>query len=175
MKKSKQLNLLRQQDIRFFGGVFLNGRRKSQRPLSHKHPIHLVLRSDKAKGAASFFRFRKQIEIMINTQAKKFGVKVYQQAIQSNHIHFVMKIHNRELYRYFICALTGAIALRVSRGAGLKKQNKTFWLARPFTRIVNWGRDYRGVLKYLVQNTLEALGFIPYTHRTDYYKRFVVG
>lgn len=175
MKHSKQLKLLKSRDIKFFGGILLKGRRKSQRPLSHKHPIHLVLRSDKARGNASFFLFRKQIDKMINTQAKKFGVRIYQRAIQSNHIHFVLKIHNRKLYRYFISALTGAMALRVSRGAGLKKQNRTFWLARPFTRIINWGRDYRGVLKYLTQNTLEALGFIPYTPRKDYYRRFVVG
>jgi len=171
----KQLKLLDRKDLRFFGGMLLNGRRKNQRPLSHRHPIHLVLRSDKAKGTASFFRFRKYIDDMINTQAKKFGVRVYQRAIQSNHIHFVLKIHNRELYRYFISALTGAIALRISRGAGLKKQNRTFWLARPFTRILNWGGDFNGTLKYLTQNSLEALGFIPYNPRKNYYSRFSVG
>ncbi len=174
MKAKKQLNLLNNRGLKFFGGILLKGRRKSQRPLSHRHPIHLVLRSDKARGLASFFRFRKSIDQLTNFHAKRFGVRVYQRAIQSNHIHFVIKIHNRELYRHFISALTGAIALRVCRGAGLKKQNKTFWLARPFTRIISWGRDYHSVLKYLTQNTLEALGFIPYKPRRDYYARYVL-
>ena len=175
MKRPKQLKLLNRSDLKFFGGALLRGRRKSQRPLSHKHPIHLVLRSDKAKGLASFFRFRKSIERLITKQAGKFGVRIYQQAIQSNHIHFVLKIQNREHYRYFISALTGSIALRVCRGAGLKKQDRTFWLSRPFTRIVSWGRDFQGVLNYLTQNTLEALGLVEYKPRKNYYAKFTAG
>jgi hypothetical protein len=44
------------------------------------------------------------------------------------------------------------------------------WSKRPFTRIVEWGRDFRGVLEYLTQNTLEALGFIPYQSRKSRYR-----
>ena len=36
-----------------------------------------------------------------------------------------------------------------------------FWDARPFTRIVAWGRDYLGVRKYLALSVLEAVGFLP--------------
>jgi len=41
-----------------------------------------------------------------------------------------------------------------------------FWDQRPFTKILEWGRMHRAALKYLTQNMLEAIGFIPYQERT---------
>jgi len=40
-----------------------------------------------------------------------------------------------------------------------------FWDQRPFTKILEWGRMHRAALKYLTQNMLEAIGFIPYQER----------
>jgi REP element-mobilizing transposase RayT len=42
-----------------------------------------------------------------------------------------------------------------------------FWDKRPFTRIVEWGREYKTLQNYLEQNTLEAWGFIPYQPRKN--------
>lgn len=170
----KQIELLKSKNLKFFGGALLKGKRKGLRPLSNKHPIHLVMRSENAVGRASFFRFKRAIEGTLNKNAKKFGVRIYRVAIQSNHIHMVMRIFNRQTYRKFICALTGTIAYLVSRGAGLKKQSRSFWAARPFTRIVTWGREYGYVLAYLRQNTLEAIGFVAYKPRGNMYQRYLI-
>lgn len=51
------------------------------------------------------------------------------------------------------------------------RENK-FWESRVYTRIVSWGREYLQVKRYVVQNTLEALGLIPYKTRS---KRAKVG
>jgi len=40
-----------------------------------------------------------------------------------------------------------------------------FWDKRPFTRIVEWGREYKTLYSYLDQNSLEAYGFIPHKPR----------
>ena len=42
------------------------------------------------------------------------------------------------------------------------KMSQAFWEFRPFSRIVNWCRDFKNCVQYLKQNVLEALGFIPY-------------
>lgn len=173
-ERMRQIELIKNINLKFFGGSLLKGKRKSLRPLSNRHPIHLVMRSEKAKGRASFFRFKRLIEGVLNKNAKKFGVRIYHVAIQSNHIHLILRIFNRQTYRKFICALTGTIAHLVSRGAGLKKQNRSFWVARPFTRIITWGREYRYVVGYLLQNKLEAIGFISYKQRIDYYSRLIL-
>ena len=167
----KQIPLFENKEKRFFGGILLKGKRKSRRPLCNKSAIHLVVRSEKATGRASFSRYKPQISACLKKHARKFGVKIYRDAIQSNHIHLVLRITNRKLYGYFIAATTGTIARIVTRGAGLKKQNRTFWEARPFTRILYWGKDYKQSMGYLLQNVLEALGFVPYKPRKDYYSK----
>ncbi len=195
MKHSKQLSFYNASK-KFHGGALLAGKRKSLRPLTSKDSIHFVLRSAWATKQNSFLtpRNRREINFLIDHFAKKFGVRVYERAINSNHIHLLLKITNRTLYRAFIRALSGKIASHVMNyqsfetfkrfkiqnegGDGslnLQKAHKeqAFWEYRPFSRIVNWGRDYKNCLAYLKKNLLEALGFIPYTERENYYARYL--
>lgn len=39
------------------------------------------------------------------------------------------------------------------------QQDKRFWESRPFTRIVTFGRDRNGLLRYLNFNRVQAIGF----------------
>ncbi|MBC7421426.1 MAG: hypothetical protein H7328_11930, partial [Bdellovibrio sp.] len=40
---------------------------------------------------------------------------------------------------------------------------------RPFSRVVNWGRDFKTCVSYLKQNFLEAFGFVKYKPRKNLY------
>ena len=53
------------------------------------------------------------------------------------------------------------------------KKSQGFWEFRPFSRIVNWGRDFKNCVQYLKKNVLEALGFVPYKPRKDYYSKWL--
>lgn len=99
----------------FFGGALLEGKRKHLRPLSTKNSLHIVMRSQWATGKDSFLvlRNRNAINKIITHFAKKFGVKVYSRALNSNHIHLLLRITNRRLYRAFIKAVSGKIASQV--------------------------------------------------------------
>ena len=194
MKKPIQLNLMKPSP-KFFGGKLLKGKRKSLRPLSTKAPIHIVMRSLYAKKEYSFLnpKNRKAIENILGAMGTRFKIRIYKKAIQSNHIHLIVKIEHRSLYKAFIKATSGKIAQKImrtesfkefteklkaqDRGDGCKEgykdayKSKTFWEFRPFTRVVNWGRDYKQSLKYLEQNILEALGFTEYKERRNFYVR----
>jgi putative transposase len=194
MKKPIQYNLFKA-DVRFFGGALLKGKRKSLRPLSTKDPIHVVMRSTWAKKEYSFLKpvHTKAIHKILGAMGKRFQVKIYQTAVQGNHIHLVIKIPHRIQYKAFIKAISGKIAQTVmkapsfeaflenlsrngtSGGDGRKERDKikSFWELRPFTRVLLWGKDFKKCLKYLTQNTLEAIGFIQYKERKNYYARFV--
>lgn len=220
MIKTKQLNLFQNhaKNKKFFGGALLYKKRKSQRPLSRKEAIHLVLRSPWAMGQDSFLAKRNQFAIkqILGRFGKKFGVRIYQQAINSNHLHLLLRITNRQLYRAFIKAIAGQIASHVmgqqsfllfsaSRmklntnnrriregcaGDGSKVSATAiagdgswcttpaesltgFWEFRPFSRVVNWGRDFKICLAYVKQNVLEALGFVNYRPRKNYYSAWL--
>lgn len=203
MKKSKQLTFPSANSTspkKFFGGALLDGKRKSLRPLSSKDAIHFVLRSEYAFGRDSFLakRHQPQVNRVIIHFAKKFGVRIYQKSINSNHIHLLVRITSRKLYRAFIKAVSGKIATQIMggrcfyeyiqektstpiasspRGYGSADEAKAlgFWQFRPFSRVVKWGKDYKGCFNYLKQNTLEAIGFVKYVERKNYYAKWLIG
>jgi hypothetical protein len=149
-----------------FGGAYLkNSHAKTKRPITLKTPMHLVMRSELAKGPYSLLKFERRVQKIIYDQGRKFGVKVYRLANAGNHLHLIILPRSRRAFLGFVRAISGLIAratLKVQRGSakGLK-----FWDKRPFTRIVSWGREYRDVCDYLLQNTLEAMGFLPFRPR----------
>ncbi len=57
-----------------FGGSLLEGKRKTMRPLSTKHPLHLVLKSCH-KGHFNPGNF--SLEKLIRSQCQKFGIKIF--------------------------------------------------------------------------------------------------
>ncbi len=148
-----------------FGGSLNQGKRKSARPIVTKRPMHLVLRSSNAKGELSLIRESAFIRLLIQRMAKGFHVQVYEQAINGNHIHLLVKAMTRDGFKQFSMGLSGRIAQRMTgatKGAPLEKK---FWDFSPFTRVVEWGRDFLNAKKYVVQNVLEAAGLIPYQPR----------
>jgi REP element-mobilizing transposase RayT len=160
-------NIASEKTKKYFGGSLLKGNAREKRPLSRGSALHIVLRSEIAKGDLSLLHpsRAKKIDSLIHKLANKFGVRLYRYANSGNHLHLLVRPHNRYVYRNFIKSVTGLIAritLGVERGRakGLK-----FWSVKPFSRIVAFGKDYKGVLHYLLQNTLESLKLIPYKTR----------
>ncbi len=180
------------------GGSQRPSDRKYKRPLSTKDFTHLILRSSRAKGAQSLRSARnlKAIERIILRQAKLSRVNLDRFSINSNHLHLLISFKRREFYFKFVRAISGLIArqvLQTERGLAMKEsQSKTkremridnnnsagaqslpgFWDARPFTRIVKWGKAYFTLARYILRNELEALGFIKYQRgpRMDFFLR----
>ena len=79
---------------KIFGGSLVKGNPRTARPLSTKHPIHLVMRSTKATGEKSFLRkaHASKIEAVITKHANINGVKVYRYANAGNHLHLVVNL-----------------------------------------------------------------------------------
>jgi len=197
MKKVRQLSFFKS-NTRFFGGQLLHGRRRSQRPLSTKEPIHIVLRSSWARGPFSFLltKNKKTIERLIDFNAKDYGIKVYRKAIVGNHFHLVIQTPSRKAYNRFIRVLSSQVASHVMRsqsfknfqklifnqnagdplGAGeIQGKGQAFWQFRPWTRVLRWGKDFQNCCRYLMQNTLEALGFTAYKPRKNIYAQWFRG
>ncbi len=143
-----------------FGGALLSGKRKTQRPLSTKHPIHLILKSS---FKCLFNPSNKSLHALIRNQGRKFGVKIYDFALNWSHIHLLIKIENRSDYVKFIRSLTSILALKAKIFD--EKFNNIFSL-RPFTRILSWGKDFKNVLSYQILNQLEAVGQIKRSKKT---------
>ncbi len=133
-----------------FGGELNINKRKSRRPLDIKKPLHLVLRADVTTPV--FLHREHVLDKMILRFAKKFGIKIFESSVNANHLHLVISFKHRLLYKRFVAAITGRIAHVL----------KIKWLNRPFTRIINWGHDFKNVCAYVVKNQKEAWGLISY-------------
>ncbi len=150
-----------------FGGNLVKGNAREQRPLSIKKPVHLVMRSSLAKGEKSFLHPKRspQVREIVYRTGKNQGVKIYRFANSGNHLHLVILPTSRAAYFRFIRAISGRLARLVLGAERGRARGIKFWDALPFTRILEWGRDYHRTCLYLRQNVLEAMGFIPYRER----------
>ena len=84
---------------RSFGGSLLAGKRKTKRPLSTKHPIHLIIKSC---HQCLFNPGNPSLEKLIHETAVKFNIKIYDLALNWSHIHFLIRISDQRNYNAFI-------------------------------------------------------------------------
>ena len=154
-----------------FGGDLNKGKRKTARPITTKKPMHLVFRSDYAKGELSLLRHEKLIKTVLTKQSKRFYIKIYNLAINSNHLHFCTYAKTRQGFKNFLRAFSGELAKSLLKRT--KKKTENFWTKVVYSRIIEWGRALKIVNYYINQNTLEARGLIPYTPRKRQKKKSV--
>jgi REP element-mobilizing transposase RayT len=127
------------------------------------HAEHLVLRA-----RLPVLRLKKNrvlISTLLFDVSKKFQVKIYNNSLNSNHIHLLVKAPTQKNLHDFLRVLTGQIAQRITRAVRGKKNKCSFWLRPAWKRLVHWGRDFFNVQIYIYQNQLETLGLIPYQPR----------
>ena len=166
------------------GGLWSINSRRSRRPMNMKTPLHITLRSELAYGPRSLMKHQNLIRRVMRKAASRFTVKVCEYAICGNHLHLLLKSNYGIDIQNFFRVLAGHIAQRIldehpltskerggapgiSDGArkGCAKNQRKFWGLLLYSRVVTWGREFRSVTKYILQNTLEALHIIPYQER----------
>ena len=133
---------------------------RQYRPRATKEAMHLVLRSDRARGPKSLLKYDAVVRAVIAKVAKRHGVRVYRVVNAGNHMHITLKLSKQFLWHGFISGVTGGIA----RAVGFQRDENSkqgFWNSRPFTRIIAWGRDYNVVKDYHTLNQLEVDGVVP--------------
>jgi REP element-mobilizing transposase RayT len=164
------------------GGDLAVTRRRSRRPVNPKKPVHIVLRSNLAVGRRSLLKNQETVKRVLIKFSKHFGVRIYERAICGNHIHCLVKADSRRSLQNFFRVFAGQVAQEILRDFPLQKHekkafrggthpknHKSFWSRLLYSRIVRWGRDFRGVRNYVIDNTLEALGLKPYRPRKTRY------
>ncbi len=149
------------------GGEYSVGKRKKARPLNTRKPIHLTLRSSFAAGKYSFRTKKNEafISKLITSLSRKWGIRLYKHSINSNHLHFSLKALTRRGFQNFLRVLSAQVATFVF---GAKKGNpfgKRFFDLPAFTRIAEWGKPFKTLTDYVVQNILEASGLLRYQPR----------
>ena len=156
---SKQFSLFKV-DIEH-GGSTRKGKAKTRRPLSTRKPLHVTLRSSKAIGRLSLLRHRKAIVELLKAQAERWGVRIFECSVNSNHIHLGLTGKTRCDLQNFFRTVSGLVARLVTQARRGKPFGK-FWDELMWSRIAEWGRGFRTLQQYIQKNVLETAGIIPY-------------
>ena len=187
----KQLTFLKNKISKAHGGDHSIGKRRSRRVLKLNKPMHVTLRSDFAYSGRCLLRHQNMINKVIRKASLQFRISVYEKAICGNHLHILVRGKSRFEIQNFFRVVAGHIAQSIlesnpilskekpKRGGALPckkntckhpKNQRKFWDALIYTRVLSgWGKEFRIVKNYIVQNTLEALGIIPYQQRRTRY------
>lgn len=140
-----------------YGGAINKGKRKVARPFDSKKPLHVTLRSLKARGRYSLLNIQNKvwIEKLVRALGQKWNVRIQEYANSGNHLHIAVYARSRSDFQAFLRILAGQVSMHVWGG---KKgdANGKFWDSIPYTRIVSWGRELLKVRKYIVLNNLES-------------------
>lgn len=100
---------------------------------------------------------RKIVDKAMRHATERFAVRVYDRANVGNHIHIVLKARTQDAYKAFIRYLSGRIAFEVT-GAKKGSAKGRFWDAIPYSRVLEWGRDFINARIYVTKNLFEGDG-----------------
>lgn len=137
------------------GGSAATGRRKTGRPVSTRRPMHLVFKSERARGVWSLRRNERVVRDVLRAMARRHDIRVYEFANVGSHLHLLVRARQRRALQDFMRSFGGLVARRVT-GARRGVPKGRFWSAIAWSRVVAWGRDFVGVRHYIVRNEIEA-------------------
>jgi len=149
-------------DHRFcYGGELRKSRQgRGMRPLSTRDPLHLVLkvRPGELKKGLRDPETHTLVHRLLKKYSKKFFIKVEQFSVNSDHIHLLVRCSKRSFFHNFFRVFAGQIAQQATHTFSTKKEGKSFWKARPWSRVIKGYKAYLQVRDYVKLNVLEASG-----------------
>lgn len=140
---------------------------KTKRPFDRGRAMHVTFRSEVARGQHSLAsqRIRGWLRQYVPKLARYFGIRLYHFSNNGNHLHLVLMARSQAALSGFLRALSGVIPRRVLVVEKGRARGVRFWTARPYSRILGWGREFRNVLLYVQRNVLESSGMLRYQPR----------
>ena len=97
--------------------------------------------------------------------SKKFNVRVYQNSVNSNHLHLILFSMKKTNTQNFLRVFAGQVAQQITHSIKGQKLKLSFWIKIAWSRIVEWGRAFNTLIKYVFQNQMESLGLVTYRER----------
>ena len=117
------------------GGAIRRGRRKLERPVSTRRPMHVVLTSERARGSLSLRRHDLAVRETLRAMARRFDIRVYDFANVGSHLHLLVRARRREAFQGFLRSFAGIVARRVT-GARRGRPVGRFFGGLAWSRVV---------------------------------------
>lgn len=144
-----------------YGGESVRGRRKRARPFDPRRPVHLVLRSSAARGAHSLLHphHRKQVDGAVRRLARKWRVRIHRYRNAGHGLQLLVQADEKRRFQAFLRELAGRVAMLVTGAA--KGRGRKFWDHLAWSRVVDWGRDFKRTVLAVLRNLLSPDESLP--------------
>ena len=152
-----------------YGGLETKGHRKLERPLATKKWIHLILKSDKAKGQYSLLKHKIMAKQLLDEKARKFHVRIGDYANIGNHLHIKIRIKSRRQFQKFLKSVTTLLARKIT-GARRGRPFGPFWSGLAYTRVLTSALEELNLRGYFEANRIQARS--SYRVREQYLRAF---
>jgi REP element-mobilizing transposase RayT len=139
------------------GGGLYTGRRKERRPFVPRAPLHLVLRSSKARGDLNLLRARNaaQVKAVLQQQSRRHHTTVLEWVNVGNHLHLKVRSNSRQDFAAFLKSFAAMVARAITRARRGHVFGK-FWDTLAFSRVLRSKFESHVLDRYLSANALEA-------------------
>ena len=154
---------------RTFGGVKLQKRRKTARPLQPGSIHHVVFKSSKAKGKLSFYLHKQLVARLLKKQSRRFFIEILDFVNMGNHFHLKVRFKDRKRFGQFLKSFSAMVARAVT-GARKGKAFGRFWDGLVYTRVLLTKFEEFGLRIYFEGNHRQRE--LGYSERDQYLKRF---
>ena len=155
--RPRQLSFLPRPEIEH-GGDYRKGTRKTRRPFDPKRALHVTLRSSRARGAGSLLRpaHKWRVYELLERTARRRRIRVYRFANVGNHVHLIVQARTHADLKAFLREFAGVVAVMVT--GAVKGRPEKFWEGRPWSKIIEWGRQFQNATRYVLLNVMESSG-----------------
>jgi len=175
--RTRQLSFLKEIKVSArldHGGELAVGKRKTRRPFDPKRPLHVVMRSTRARGEWSMLSARnsRRVKSIVQQAAKRQGIQLFQFVNVGNHLHFLLSARKVEALRAFMREVSGGIAFQITGSKKTHPLQGKFWDRLPYSRVVSWGKEFKSVTRYLIGNLFEAAG--AWNRKRDPYLKVIL-
>lgn len=145
------------------GGGINHGKRKQARPFSPRLAVHVVMRAEGAQKNWSMLarKHKGLVYLEMDRTARESKLRLFSLANVGNHLHVVVKARAKRDLQRFLRVLAGRLAMRVTGARKGRPLNERFWTRLAFTRLVEWGRAFTTLQRYVAKNLAQAHG--PHT------------
>lgn len=139
------------------GGDVRRNKRKLERPISTRRPLHVTLHSRRASGDWSLLRHKRAVREALRACGLRNGVRIYDFANVGSHLHLLVRTKKRDGFQAFLRSFAGIVARKVTGARrGCPLGGGPFWSGLAWSRVVTWGREFHAVRYYIFRNLIEA-------------------
>ncbi len=136
---------------RTHGGDNVRGRRKIARPVVLRFPIHLRLKSSRARSGwnLNHRKHRAKVGMSVFKYAKRFNCKVLKFVNLGSEIQIILRAATKQDLQNYLRTVAGRVAITATGAERLVKKVGKFWDHLVWSKILSWGREFHEVCQTL--------------------------